>query len=84
MSAEATAAQYRLEGIADRTIRDAPPVPVHLIWRAQDAHPLTPAVVALAIDLYRDSLALALGRGRVAPPRRRTRTAGRLAALPRG
>jgi len=61
VSAEATAAQYRREGIADRTIRDAPPVPVHLIWRAQDAHPLRPVVVALAIDLYRDSLALALG-----------------------
>jgi hypothetical protein len=25
---------------------------VHLVWRADDAHPLTPAVVALAIDLY--------------------------------
>lgn len=61
VSAEATAAQYRREGIVYRAIRDAPPMPVHLIWRAEDAHPLTPAVVALAIDLYRDSLALAPG-----------------------
>ncbi|MFD2758715.1 LysR family transcriptional regulator [Gulosibacter faecalis] len=52
VSAEATAAQYRRDGIVYRTIRDAPPIPVHLVWRADDAHPLTPAVVALAIDLY--------------------------------
>lgn len=61
VSSEATAAQYRRAGIAYRPIRDAPPISVHLIWGAQDAHPLTPALVALAIDLYRDSLALQPG-----------------------
>lgn len=50
---EATAAQYRPSGITYRPLRDAEPVPVHLIWRRQDPHPATRAAVALAIDLYR-------------------------------
>ncbi|MER5500137.1 MULTISPECIES: LysR family transcriptional regulator [unclassified Streptomyces] len=49
----ATAAQYRRDGIIYRPLRDAPPVPVHLVWRRQDPHPATHAAVALAIDLYR-------------------------------
>ncbi|MET7684239.1 LysR family transcriptional regulator [Streptomyces sp. NPDC005423] len=49
----ATAAQYRRDGITYRPLRDAAPVPVHLIWRRQDYHPATHAAVALAIDLYR-------------------------------
>ncbi|MEU0133936.1 LysR family transcriptional regulator [Streptomyces sp. NPDC006296] len=51
---QATAAQYRRDGITYRPLRDAAPVPVHLIWRRQDAHPATHAAVALAIDLYRE------------------------------
>jgi hypothetical protein len=50
---QATAAQYRRDGITYRPLRDAAPVPVHLIWRRQDPHPATRAAVALAIDLYR-------------------------------
>ncbi|MFF3847756.1 LysR family transcriptional regulator [Streptomyces sp. NPDC002328] len=54
---QATAAQYRRDGITYRPLRDAAPVPVHLIWRAQDPHPATHAAVALAIDLYREDRA---------------------------
>ncbi|MBO2465432.1 LysR family transcriptional regulator [Actinomadura violacea] len=50
---QATAAQYRPDGITYRPLRDAEPVPVHLIWRRQGPHPATRAAVALAIDLYR-------------------------------
>jgi DNA-binding transcriptional LysR family regulator len=49
---QSTAAQYRRDGITYRPLRDAPPVPVHLIWRRHDPHPATHAAVALAIDLY--------------------------------
>jgi DNA-binding transcriptional LysR family regulator len=52
---ESTAAQYRRDGIAYRPLRDAPPVPVHLIWRRHDPHPATHAAVALIMDLYRES-----------------------------
>ncbi|MFE4450675.1 LysR family transcriptional regulator [Streptomyces sp. NPDC056796] len=48
----ATAAQYRRDGITYRPLRDAEPVPVHLIWRRQAPHPATHAAVALAVDLY--------------------------------
>ncbi|MEE1738791.1 LysR family transcriptional regulator [Streptomyces sp. BE147] len=59
----ATAAQYRRDGITYRPLRNASPVPVHLIWRRQDPHPATHAAVALALDLYH-------GKGR--PPSLRT------------
>ncbi|KJK33883.1 LysR family transcriptional regulator [Streptomyces variegatus] len=49
---QATAAQYRRDGITYRPLRDTEPVPVHFIWRRQDPHPATHAAVALAIDLY--------------------------------
>lgn len=49
---QATAAQYRRDGITYRPLRDTDPVPVHFIWRRQDPHPATHAAVALAIDLY--------------------------------
>ncbi|MGW2842495.1 LysR family transcriptional regulator [Streptomyces sp. NPDC001493] len=48
----ATAAQYRRDGIVYRPLRDAAPVPVHLVWRRHDPHPATRAAVALAIGLY--------------------------------
>ncbi len=50
---ESTATQYRRDGIIYRPLRDAPRVPVHLIWRRHDPHPATHAAVALAMDLYR-------------------------------
>ncbi|MFK0113581.1 LysR family transcriptional regulator [Streptomyces sp. NPDC091217] len=52
---QATAAQYRRDGITYRPLRDTDPVPVHLIWRRHDPHPATHAAVALAIDLYREN-----------------------------
>jgi DNA-binding transcriptional LysR family regulator len=50
---EATVTQYRREGIVFRPLRDAPAVPVLLIWRRHDPHPATHAAVALLADLYR-------------------------------
>lgn len=52
---QATATQYRRDGIVYRSLRDAPPVPVHLIWREHDPHPATHAAVALLADLYGES-----------------------------
>ncbi|WP_149179957.1 LysR family transcriptional regulator [Streptomyces sp. TRM49041] len=49
-----TVTQYRRDGIAYRPLRDAAPVPVHLIWRRHDPHPATHAAVALLADLYRE------------------------------
>ncbi|MFI0712321.1 LysR family transcriptional regulator [Streptomyces inhibens] len=51
---QATATQYRRDGITYRPVRDAEPVPVHLIWRRHDPHPATHAAVALLADLYRE------------------------------
>src|SRR6201995_1513101 len=51
---QSTAAQYRRDGITYRPLRDAPPVPVHLVWRRHDPHPATHAAVALAMELYRN------------------------------
>ena len=50
----ATTTQYRRDGIVYRPVRDAAPVPVHLIWRRHDPHPATHAAVALLADLYRE------------------------------
>jgi DNA-binding transcriptional LysR family regulator len=50
---ESTVTQYRRQGITFRPLRDAAPVPVWMIWRRQDPHPATHAVLALASDLYR-------------------------------
>jgi len=33
-------------------VRDAPPVPVQLIWRRHDPHPATHAAIALLTELY--------------------------------
>ncbi|MFJ4713860.1 LysR family transcriptional regulator [Streptomyces sp. NPDC088785] len=52
---QATAAQYRRDGITYRPLRDADPVPVHLIWRVHDTHPATHTALALASGLYRAS-----------------------------
>jgi DNA-binding transcriptional LysR family regulator len=47
-----TVTQYRRDGIVYRRVRDAPPVPVRLAWRAHDPHPATHAAVALLGELY--------------------------------
>jgi DNA-binding transcriptional LysR family regulator len=49
---QATATQYRRDGIVYRPLRDAAPVPVTLIWRRHDPHPATHAAVALLTELY--------------------------------
>ena len=50
---EGTTAQYRRDGVVFRPLRDAPPVPVQMIWRRHDPHPSTHAAVALLSELYR-------------------------------
>jgi DNA-binding transcriptional LysR family regulator len=50
---EATAAQYRRDGIRYRALRDVRSVPVHLIWRRHDAHPAMHLAAALLTELYR-------------------------------
>ena len=54
LTAQATAAQYRRDGITYRPLRDAQPLPVHLIWRPHDPHPATHTAIALAKVLYRE------------------------------
>ncbi|MFE9397046.1 LysR family transcriptional regulator [Streptomyces flavidovirens] len=54
LTAQATAAQYRRDGIIYRPLRDAKPIPVHLIWRAHTTHPATHTAIALAASLYRE------------------------------
>ncbi len=52
ITAEGTVTQYRRDGIAFRPLRDAPPVPVRLIWCRQDPHPSTHAAITLLAGLY--------------------------------
>ncbi|MEE2037016.1 LysR family transcriptional regulator [Nocardiopsis sp. CT-R113] len=53
ITAESTVAQYRRHGIVYRPVRDAPSIPVRVVWRRHDPHPATHAAVALLTDLYR-------------------------------
>jgi DNA-binding transcriptional LysR family regulator len=55
ITTQATAAQYRRDGITYRPLLDAEPVPVHLIWRTHDLHPATHTAIALASTLYREA-----------------------------
>jgi DNA-binding transcriptional LysR family regulator len=50
---EGTTVQYRRDGVVFRPLRDAPPVPVQMIWRRQDPHPAVHAAIALLSELYR-------------------------------
>jgi DNA-binding transcriptional LysR family regulator len=50
---ESTVTQYPRPGLVYRPLRDAPPVPVRLIWWRDDAHPATAAAVGLLTSLYR-------------------------------
>ena len=52
---EGTTSQYRRDGVVFRPLRDAPPITVTMIWRRHDAHPATPAAVALLTELYASS-----------------------------
>jgi DNA-binding transcriptional LysR family regulator len=52
---ESTVAQYPRPGIVYRPLRDAPPVPVRLVWWRDDAHPATTAAVGLLTSLFRGS-----------------------------
>jgi DNA-binding transcriptional LysR family regulator len=53
ITAEGTTTQYRRDGIVFRPLHDAPLIPVRMIWRQHDPHPLTHAAIALLTDLYR-------------------------------
>ncbi|GAA1103884.1 LysR family transcriptional regulator [Nocardiopsis metallicus] len=59
---ESTATQYRRDGIVFRPLRDAPLIPVRLVWRRHDPHPATHAAVALLSELYRKGPHGAKGR----------------------
>ncbi|MFD3944902.1 LysR family transcriptional regulator [Streptomyces sp. NPDC058579] len=48
VSTRATPASYLHPSLVHRPLTDAPPVPVHLVWRALDHHPSLPDLVALA------------------------------------
>jgi len=53
VTAEGTTVQYRREGVVFRPLRDAPPIPVRVIWRRHDPHPSTHAAIAMLAELYR-------------------------------
>jgi DNA-binding transcriptional LysR family regulator len=50
---EGTIAQYRRDGVVFRPLRDAPLIPVRVIWRRHDPHPSTHAAIAMLTELYR-------------------------------
>jgi DNA-binding transcriptional LysR family regulator len=52
---ESTVTQYPRPGVVYRPLRDAPPVPVRLVWWRDDAHPATTAAIGLLTALYRGS-----------------------------
>ncbi|MEU2576389.1 LysR family transcriptional regulator [Streptomyces anulatus] len=62
LTPQATAAQYRRDGITYRPLRGAEPVSVHLIWRARTTHPATRTAIALATGLYREDRAVRRSR----------------------
>ncbi len=53
VTTEGTTTQYRRQGVIFRCLRDAPPVPVRLLWWRDDMHPATSEVVGLLTELYR-------------------------------
>jgi DNA-binding transcriptional LysR family regulator len=53
VTAESTITQYRRQGVVFRRLRDAPPVPVRLVWWRDDPHPATVDMVGLLAELYR-------------------------------
>ncbi|GAA5138143.1 LysR family transcriptional regulator [Pseudonocardia adelaidensis] len=53
VTAESTLTQYRRQGVVFRRLRDAPPVPVRIVWWRDDPHPSAADVVGLLAELYR-------------------------------
>jgi DNA-binding transcriptional LysR family regulator len=53
VTAESTLTQYRRQGVVFRRLRDAPPVPVRLVWWRDDPHPAVADLVGLLAELYR-------------------------------
>jgi hypothetical protein len=53
VTAESTLTQYRRHGVVFRRLRDAPPVPVRVLWWRADPHPSAADVVGLLAELYR-------------------------------
>jgi DNA-binding transcriptional LysR family regulator len=53
VTAESTVAQYPRPGVTFRAVRDAAPIPVHLIWWRDDPHPAARSAVTLLTELYR-------------------------------
>jgi DNA-binding transcriptional LysR family regulator len=62
VTAESTLTQYRRHGVVFRRLRDAPPVPVRLVWWRDDPHPAAPALVGLLAELYRGRVRTRGGR----------------------
>jgi DNA-binding transcriptional LysR family regulator len=52
VTAESTLTQYRRQGVVFRRLRDAPPVPVRLVWWRADPHPAIADALALLAELY--------------------------------
>jgi DNA-binding transcriptional LysR family regulator len=53
VTAEATAHQYRRQGLTYRAVRDAPPVPVYAAWFRNDPPAILQNILKLLTDLYR-------------------------------
>ncbi|SFS81095.1 DNA-binding transcriptional regulator, LysR family [Saccharopolyspora flava] len=53
ITSEATLTQYRRSGVVFRRVRDAPPIPVRVLWWRDERHPHTGKVVDLLTELYR-------------------------------
>jgi DNA-binding transcriptional LysR family regulator len=52
VTAASTLTQYRRQGVVFRRLRDAPPVPVRLVWWRDDPHPATADALGLLAELY--------------------------------
>jgi DNA-binding transcriptional LysR family regulator len=53
VTAESTLTQYRRQGVVFRRVRDAPPVPVRLVWWRDEPHPGVAHMIGLLSELYR-------------------------------
>lgn len=53
VTTESTLTQYRRQGVVFRRLRDAPPVPVRLLWWRDDPSSAISHVVDLLVELYR-------------------------------
>lgn len=53
VTTESTLTQYRRQGVVFRRLRDAPPVPVRLLWWRDDPTSAISDVIDLLVELYR-------------------------------